>query len=56
VDDIGAQTFCFSVSYGRYRTALEHDLVRRSGAKSNPRDGLAGGVAQTKVVRLQEPK
>lgn len=26
-------------------------MVRLSGAKSNPRDGLGGGIAQTKMVR-----
>lgn len=28
-------------------------LVRRSGATSNPRDGLAGGIAPTTLVRVE---
>ena len=35
------------------RLARAMEMVRASGARSNPRDGLAGGIAQTKMVRLE---
>jgi hypothetical protein len=51
---------------GRVETAIRNNpglcragrecLVRLSEAKSNPRDGLVGGIAQSKMLRLSGAK